>query len=231
MAARSVFTILLSFLLACQPSQTANDEDRFEKFEPDSLELPDQAYTLGESDDYDDPERSEWQNPDLVINKLGNLDEKTVADIGAGTGYFSFRLAQAGAYVIAIDIESEFLKSIDRRLQESIQNPTDYPVETRLSETNDPLLQDEEADVALLVNTYTYLNNRIDYLKKVRSGLASDGLIAIVDYTSASNPVINDGVNILDPEIVRAELEQAGFSDVVIDRNSLQYQYIITAKK
>ncbi len=38
-------------------------------------------------------DRRSWQNPDLVLDKLGNLDGKVVADIGAGTGYFTFRLA------------------------------------------------------------------------------------------------------------------------------------------
>ena len=180
---------------------------------------------------YEDPDRTKWQNPSLVIDKLGNLADKTVADIGAGTGSFSFRLAREGAKVIAIDIEPEYLEYIDKRQEESIVTPGNYPVETRLSEENDPLLATAEADVVMLVNTYTYLNDRIDYLEKVKRGMSDDGTIAIVDYKDANNPVINDAVIIIDPTTVADELKQAGFSNVVIDRNSLQYQYILTAKK
>ncbi|NJO92951.1 MAG: hypothetical protein HC831_31295 [Chloroflexia bacterium] len=43
---------------------------------------------------FDNPEREKWQKPDLVIDKLGDLSNKTIGDIGAGTGYFSFRLAK-----------------------------------------------------------------------------------------------------------------------------------------
>lgn len=53
-----------------------------------------------------------WQKPDLVLNTLGNLENKVVADIGAGTGYFSFRLAMRAKKVIAIDIDKDVLDTI-----------------------------------------------------------------------------------------------------------------------
>jgi 2-polyprenyl-3-methyl-5-hydroxy-6-metoxy-1,4-benzoquinol methylase len=180
---------------------------------------------------YEDPDRKDWQNPSLVIEKLGELKNKTVADIGAGTGYFSFRLAQEGARVIAIDIDPQFLTYIEER-QEEVLSSSDTPlVTTRLSRTDDPLLSPGEADVVLLVNTYTYIEDRISYLQKVKKGMSEEGKLAIVDYKDETNPVSPDTQSLLAPEIVQAELEQAGFTDVVIDESSLQYQYIIIAKK
>ncbi len=227
----SLFFLVLLLTASCQPSGDTANNDRFEKFESDTTRLTDSEDNETPGVNPEEEDRSEWQNPALVIEKLGNLKGKTVADIGAGTGYFSFRLARQGAQVIAIDIEQEYLEYIDKRQQESMVSPGDYPVETRLSEPDDPLLVNGEADIVLLVNTYTYLSDRISYLEKVKNGMSDEGLITIVDYTSASNPVINDAVTIMDPEEIRRELEQAGFTDVVIDRESLQYQFIITAKK
>ena len=63
------------------------------------------------------PARSEWQKPELVITSLGSFEGKTVADIGAGTGYFSFPIAAKAAKVIAIDIDNRFLDSIDHKKQ------------------------------------------------------------------------------------------------------------------
>ena len=64
---------------------------------------------------FEDPARETWQRPDAVIAALGPLEGKTVADLGAGTGYFSVRLAQAGARVLAVDVDPRFLDYIARR--------------------------------------------------------------------------------------------------------------------
>ena len=62
---------------------------------------------------FEDPARAEWQKPEKTIASLGPLDGKTVADIGAGTGYFSFPISKQAAKVIAIDIDKRFLDYID----------------------------------------------------------------------------------------------------------------------
>jgi len=56
--------------------------------------------------------RKEWQKPELVMQILGNLDGQVIADLGAGTGYFSFRLMRKAKHVIAIDIDPIMLKMI-----------------------------------------------------------------------------------------------------------------------
>ena len=57
--------------------------------------------------------RAIWQKPGLVIEKLGDISDKVIADIGAGTGYFSFRLAPRAKKVIAIEIDEALIKYID----------------------------------------------------------------------------------------------------------------------
>ena len=175
-------------------------------------------------------DRQSWLNPDLVLEKLGNLKDKTVADIGAGTGYFTFRLADRGANVIAIDIDEDYLAYIrDRR--EQFSSVGDLNIETRLSPPDSPSLEPNEAGIVLLVNTYTYLPDRITYLKDLYTGMTKDGLICIVDYKSENIPVISKDTPLLDPSIVMTELQEAGFSGIELDSTSLEFQYIITAKK
>jgi 2-polyprenyl-3-methyl-5-hydroxy-6-metoxy-1,4-benzoquinol methylase len=175
-------------------------------------------------------DRISWQNPDLVINKLGNLENKRIADIGAGTGYFTFRLAARGATVVAIDIERDYLSYIDNR-KDQLPNLDPGQIITRLSKFDDPLLKRNEADIVLIVNTYTFLPDRVKYLTKVHTGIAENGMICIVDYKSREVPVISSETPVIDSETIKNELLNAGFSKIDIDNNSLEFQYIITAKK
>ncbi len=182
-------------------------------------------------DTYEDPARSEWQNPGLIMEMLGDLDDRTIADIGAGTGYFTFRLAAEGAKVIAIDIDERFLEYIEQRKAELHQANKEDVIVTRLSLDDDPLLEDEEIDHALLVNTYYFLKNPVSYLRKVHKGLKSTGRLIIVDYHTGNIPVGPATEFRVDPNRVKKELEQAGFGEITIDENALKYQYLITANK
>lgn len=200
-----------------------------------SLEKEERGFDLNEFqglvEAYEDPERSDWQNPELVLEKLGDLQGKVVADIGAGTGYFTFRMAEKGATVIAIDIDERFLGYIDERKAELQHIIPEDRVHTRASLEDDPLLASEEADAALLVNTYHFLDDRVTYLQKVRAGLKPGGRMVIVDYKTGEMPVGPPEPLKIAPETVVEELRSAGFGQVEIDQSGLQFQYIISANK
>ena len=68
---------------------------------------------------FEDPSRDEWQKPDAVLAQLGDLQGKKVMDIGSGTGYFSFRMAKAGAQVICADVDERFLEYISKKVNNS----------------------------------------------------------------------------------------------------------------
>lgn len=178
---------------------------------------------------YEDPERRMWQNPDLVLDKLGDLSGLVVADIGAGTGYFTFRMAENAHKVIAIDVDSRFLEYIEERKREMDADQAGN-IDTRLTTEDDPSLRPNEADIALVVNTYHFIENRADYFEKVKKGLKDSGRLAIVDFKAGNMPVGPPEELKVSPETALKELRQAGFQQFSIDSVSLQYQYIIIAE-
>lgn len=178
----------------------------------------------------DDADRENWQKPQIVISSLGDLSDKVVADIGAGTGYFTMPLARQAHKVIAVEIEQQYLDYINRRLARARDKRT-LDVETRLTSTDDPALHPQEADVVLLVNTYSFIEQRVAYFKKVHAGMALGGRIVIVDFKREPLPVGPSLENKVAPETVIVELDSAGFDHQKTDLESLDYQYILTLKR
>ena len=176
---------------------------------------------------FEDPARAQWQKRDEVIASLGPLDGKTVADIGAGTGYFAFPLAKKAAKVIAIDMDQRFLDYIEGRKQ---AEKTGGNIETRLTAPDWPSLKPGEADIVLIVDTFHHIENRIEYLKKLKGVLGKAGLLVIIDFKKEKSPPGPPIELRLAPEQVESELKAAGFAVVSTDRDLLPYQYIIKAK-
>ena len=111
---------------------------------------------------FEDPARAKWQKPEKVIASLGPLDGKTVADIGAGTGYFSFPISKQAAKVIAIDIDQRFLDYIEQKKQ---TQKIDDNIETRLTKPDSSGLKPREADMVLIVDTYHHINDESNTLR------------------------------------------------------------------
>ncbi len=180
------------------------------------------------SEYYEIGARVVWQKPDLVINLLGDISSKKIADIGAGTGYFAFRLAAAGGTVIGIDIDPRaisFMNSEKERYSEDIQQR----FTTRLATAGSAMLQENEVDVVLMVNTYIYLTDRTTYLTDLKSGLKKNGQLVIIDFKKKETtigPALEDRLSLLQ---VQQELSQAGYQILSVDENTFDYQYLIRA--
>jgi SAM-dependent methyltransferase len=180
--------------------------------------------------DSEDRDRNIWQKPEMVISMLGDLKGKTVADIGAGSGYFAFRLTPRAEKVIGIDIDPGFISFLDSmkvRLPESYRNR----FVSRLAKPDDPMLGPEEADAVIIVNTYAYIDNRTQYLKTLYKGVAPGGRLLIVDFKKNDIPIGPPDHFRITLNDVRRELISAGFKVIQVDLESLDYQYIIIAEK
>ena len=176
---------------------------------------------------FDDPARAKWQKPEKTIASLGSLKGKTVADIGAGTGYFSFPIAKQAKKVIAIDIDQRFLDYIAQKKQ--TQKIGDN-IETRLTKPDSSGLKPGEADLVLIVDTYHHIEGRVEYFKKLKKGLSKDGVLVIIDFKKMKTPPGPPVEMRVAEDQVESELKSAGFTIVSADRDLLPYQYIIKAR-
>lgn len=180
--------------------------------------------------EYEDPDRETWQRPNVVLSRFGALKGQLIADVGAGTGYFTFRLAAKGANVVAIDIDSNFL---DHIAEESlaISGADMGTIETRITSRDSPSLEPGEVDGVLIVNTVYFLPQRVSYFRQIYAGLRPKGRLIVVDFKPERSPVAPADKLWVPSTTVINELKSAGFSIIEVDDKSLPYQYMIIATK
>lgn len=176
---------------------------------------------------FEDPQRDAWQKPDAVIALLGDLRDKVVMDIGSGSGYFSFRLADAGAQVICADVDKRFLTYISEQMDARQMEPDRMML--RHIPYDSAELSAAEVDLVLIVNTYHHIEDREGYFSEVRTGLKAGGKLAVVDFFKHTTEVGPPEDMKLAAEQVIDELRRAGFSRFETDRTTLPYQYVIQA--
>ena len=101
----------------------------------------------------------------------------------------------------------------------------------RQAEPDDPKLKAQEVDLVLLVNTYSYISNRIPYFTRLKEAIRPGGDVIIIDFKKKETPfgpAIEERVDVAD---VEKELKEAGYTLLKIDQESLEYQYIIKARR
>jgi SAM-dependent methyltransferase len=232
--------VAVAFFLACRhESPNAADSPALVREKPapaasvsEPLPLPKTGAGNFESlvADYESKERGIWQKPELVISMLGDLSDKTVADIGAGTGYFTFRMVPKAKKVIGIDIDKRFINFLDS-VKVRLPEPYRKRFESRLAKPDDPLLKAGEADAVVIVNTYGYIENRIQYLKTLSKGMSPGAKLLIIDFKKNNLPVGPPDEFKVALGQVEKELIAAGFTVEKIDSEALDYQYIVLALK
>jgi ubiquinone/menaquinone biosynthesis C-methylase UbiE len=230
----SKYLLILIFIGFGIIFQTCKETPQFER---QAVVLPQIAEEVSNSKPkeklYGD-ERSDWQKPQFIINQMGDLTGKTIADIGSGAlGYFTFKLiGQTSAEkVIAIDVDEEAITTL-KQLKSNLSESHQARLEVRLAKPNDPKISKNEIDIALIVNTVSYIQNRINYFKELKSKLKEGGSIIIVDFKTkripeyVEAPLYKERVYL---DIIEEQLYTAGFTSVEVDDTSLEYQYTLTA--
>ena len=172
------------------------------------------------------PDREAWQKPDQIMDALAVADGASVADIGAGAGWFTIQLARrVGPHgkVFAQDVQRQMLEAIRRRVsREGLQN-----VETRLGAGSNPNLPAGALDAVLVVDVYPEVEDRVTFLRNLAAALTRNGRIGIVNYKpgrGGPGPVGSEGVRV-EAASVEADARAAGLR--VLTRAQLPYQYLL----
>ena len=129
----------------------------------------------------DRPQREEEGRPAIVLEALGLKGGEVVADLGAGSGFYTFRIASKvgkTGKVLAVDIQDEMLKAIrERAAQQKLTN-----VEVIKGSENDPHLPENGVDLVLMVDVYHELSFPFEIMTKVRKALKPGGRMVFVEY-------------------------------------------------
>jgi len=172
---------------------------------------------------FDAPDRQDWQKPQIVLSVLGIDEGIVVADLGAGTGYFTRLL---GGYVgvsgkvYAVDVEPKMLEYIETRPR------MPGNIVTVLATPDDPKLPPAALDLVLCVNTWHHIDGRMRYLERLRGALRQDGRVAIIDWHEGELPMGPPPGSKLSRESLIAEFTEAGW-EVVAESVALPYQYFV----
>lgn len=160
--------------------------------------------------DCEKPGRAAWQKPEKVVESLMIKPGSCIADIGSGSGYFSVLFAKAsGAHgrVYAVDNDREMVAYLEKRIAKEGYS-TIRPV---LSKPDDPLLPKAAVDLIFICNTYMFIDNREQYLMRLKDGLKKNGRLAIVSYNEGEIPDAPPIHKRVSREKTIQEAQKAGF--------------------
>ena len=177
---------------------------------------------------FDAADRIEWQRPEELLTALEVGAGMTVADVGAGTGFFLPYLAAAvgpSGRVVALDVEPRMVEFMQQRIAEQSLEA----VTASIIEPDDPGLEAGSVDRILIVNVWHHIDDRGAYAVRLHEALSADGTVAVVDY-DADAPHGPPKKHRLAPEQVKAELEAGGLRVRILEE-ALPHQYVVVGSR
>ncbi len=173
----------------------------------------------------EDPARDAYQKPHEVVMSLGIKEGETIADIGAGSGYFALRFAHhVGEHgrVYAVDINPDMILYMNRRIRDlHLTN-----VVTVLSAPDDPLLPDKSIDRFFICETWHHIQDQAQYLALMKKMLKPGGQVVMVDFQKRALPIgPPDEMKIAREDVIR-QLQANGFR-LVKENTFLPYHYFL----
>lgn len=171
------------------------------------------AVRLARADEFRGPGRDRWQKPKEVLAALDLKKGDVVADIGAGTGYFTMLFARAvgpSGKVYAVDISAPVLEYLQKEARKQDLNN----IQTLASRKDDPLLPGDSVHLAFFCDTIHEISGRVDFYRKVRHALKPNGRMAVIDWIPATRrrgETRNEPGGQVSRDVTVREAEQAGF--------------------
>jgi len=166
----------------------------------------------------EDPGRDAWQKPHEVMTALALSGRETVADIGAGTGYFANRLARHAQRIFAVDIDARLLEIALKNAPENVT-----PI---IASPDNPRLPEGASDVIFFCDVVHHIANRDAYLEKIRRALKPGGRVVVIDFHKQPLPVGPPPEMKIDRAAMIAEFKKAGFR-LSNEHSFLPYQYFL----
>ena len=205
--------MVLAILSASPHAQTQQQGGVHRLFPPSDLGL------------LDAPDRDLWQRPDQIMDAMGIADASVVGDIGAGSGWFTIRLARRvgpRGIVYAEDVQNEMINAIQRRVgREGFNN-----VKAVLGLGNDPNLPAASLDAVLMVDAYHEVEDRVTMLRNLAKALKPQGRLGIVDFRldgTGPGPAPEERVS---PDVVVNDATKAGLK-LIRQEPFLPFQYFL----
>jgi ubiquinone/menaquinone biosynthesis C-methylase UbiE len=175
----------------------------------------------------EDPKRDAYQKPHEIMEALGIKAGEVIADIGAGSGYFTFRVAQhvgPQGRVYAVDINKEMLAHLEKRMRE-LKATNVTPI---LARPDDPLLP-EPVDRFLIVDVWHHIEDQPGYLAVMKKHLEPGGQVIMIDFHKRDLPVGPPTSMKIAREDLITQMQTHGF-EVAAEHTFLPYQYFLVFK-
>ena len=173
-------------------------------------------------------DRAQWQKPDAVVDALKLTGTETVADLGAGSGYFSFRFAKTlpRGKVVAIDIEPEMIRHIHHKaMTTGVSN-----VEVKLAKPDNPSVP-ATADWVLICDVLHHVKSRAAWLKQLHDQLKPEAKVALIEFKPGDLPEGPPESLKLSKGAMIDLMKTAGFELVGEKEKLLSYQYMLVFAK
>lgn len=217
----SLTFVAASLLLACStgdPSETTTT----------AVPAPPAAEATTSVPTTNTAERDSWQKPQEVFLLMGNdLRGKLIADLAAGDGYFTFKMIEVGANVLAISDDQRELDAIEAR--KKAMKLSDERLRTRLASKGDPGLAPEEVDACLLVHSYVRIPDKKAYLTKVFQGTRHPRALFILEWLNTETPMGPPMTDRISSERIMDDIGLAGYTDVGAYSAKIPHQAFIFA--
>jgi ubiquinone/menaquinone biosynthesis C-methylase UbiE len=173
----------------------------------------------------EDPQRDAYQKPHEVLSALRLKPGEAIADIGAGSGYFTFRLSHfvgEKGKIYAVDVSPDMILYINRRMRDLKVNN----VISILADPDDPLLPDRSVNRFFFSESWHHIENQTKYLSLMKRMLKPGGEIVMIDFHKKEFPVGPPLEMRIAREALIKQMEQNGFR-LTKEHTFLPYQYFL----